>query len=150
MIPEIRPARPGDLPQIRTCAEQAFAPYIARMGQRPAPMDADYAAAIQSGHTHVATDGETLLGFLIFTPTSHGTLLDTVAVSPNARGKGIGKALIAFCETSARAAGAAKVTLYTNAAMTENLSLYPALGYRETHRATENGFHRVYFEKPLP
>ena len=150
MTVEIRPARPDDLPQIQACAEHAFEPYIARMGQRPAPMDADYAAAIRSGHTHVATDGETLLGFIVFAPTTDATLLDTVAVSPAARGKGIGKALIALCETSARTAGSAKVTLYTNAAMTENLSLYPALGYRETHRATENGFHRVYFEKPLP
>ncbi len=150
MAVQIRPARSGDLPDIQACAEHAFEPYIARMGQRPAPMDADYAAAIRSGHTHVATDGETLLGFIVFTPTTDATLLDTVAVSPEARGMGIGKALIALCETSARAAGSAKVTLYTNAAMTENLSLYPALGYRETHRATENGFHRVFFEKPLP
>lgn len=113
-------------------------------------MDADYATAITSGYAHVATDGQTFLGFIVFTPSAKATLLDTVVVSPAARGQGIGKALIAFCEAAAHAAGAAKVTLYTNAAMTENLSLYPALGYRETHRATENGFHRVYFEKPLP
>ncbi len=150
MAVQIRPARSSDLPEIQACAKQAFEPYIARMGQRPAPMDADYATAIRSGYAHVATDGQTLLGFIVFTPKTGGTLLDTVAVSPKARGMGIGKALIAFCETSARAAGSAKVTLYTNAAMPENLSLYPALGYHETHRATKNGFHRVYFEKPLP
>jgi hypothetical protein len=33
--------------------------------------------------------------------------------------------------------------------MTENLSLYAALGYEETGRATEDGFDRVYFRKSL-
>ena len=34
--------------------------------------------------------------------------------------------------------------LYTNAAMTENLSMYAHFGFVETHRAIENGFDRVY------
>ena len=33
--------------------------------------------------------------------------------------------------------------------MTENLSHYPRHGYQETHRGTENGYHRVYFTKQL-
>lgn len=33
--------------------------------------------------------------------------------------------------------------LYTNEKMTENLSIYPKLGYVEVGRRTENGFNRV-------
>jgi hypothetical protein len=46
--------------------------------------------------------------------------------------------------------GAPAVTrLYTNAAMTENLAYYPRRGYIETHRAAQDGFHRVFFRKPV-
>ena len=38
---------------------------------------------------------------------------------------------------------------YTKAAMTENLSYYPRRGYTETHRAHQDGFHRVFFRKRL-
>jgi hypothetical protein len=33
--------------------------------------------------------------------------------------------------------------------MTENLEMYPKLGYRESRRMLEKGYQRVYFEKPL-
>jgi hypothetical protein len=37
----------------------------------------------------------------------------------------------------------------TNAAMTENLAFYPRHGYVETHRASQDGFDRVFFSKRL-
>jgi hypothetical protein len=36
------------------------------------------------------------------------------------------------------------IRLYTNAVMTENLSMYAHMGFVETHRAVEKGFNRVY------
>jgi len=33
--------------------------------------------------------------------------------------------------------------------MTENLSLYPALGYHQFDRRVEDGFERIYFRKTL-
>ena len=39
--------------------------------------------------------------------------------------------------------------LYTNEAMTENLSFYPRHGYRETGRAVQDGFRRVFFSKTV-
>jgi hypothetical protein len=39
--------------------------------------------------------------------------------------------------------------LYTNAAMTENLTLYQRLGYREDERRGEAGFERVFLSKHL-
>jgi hypothetical protein len=52
----IRPAPPADEPAIRACAEAAFAPYIPAIGRPPAPMTADYGAAIAAGEAHVAVD----------------------------------------------------------------------------------------------
>lgn len=146
----IRPAVSADEPAIRRCAEAAYAQYVAAMGRRPAPMDADYAASIAAGETHVAEDPEgVFLGFIVFRMAGGAMLLENVAIAPEAAGMGVGRVLIALCEETARASGARAVRLYTNAKMVANLGLYPRLGYVETGRKVENGFDRVYFEKPL-
>jgi hypothetical protein len=49
-----------------------------------------------------------------------------------------------FADARARELGLGAIRLYTNAAMTENLALYPRRGYVETHRAEADGFSRVY------
>lgn len=43
----------------------------------------------------------------------------------------------------------AEIRLYTNEAMTENLSYYPRHGYTETHRGEQDGFRRVFFRKQV-
>ena len=60
------------------------------------------------------------------------------------------EARLTFAEATARAQGLPRIELFTNVHMTENRSLYPALGYREFARRTEDGFERVYFSKPIP
>ena len=67
---------------------------------------------------------------------------------PSAAGRGVGKTLIGFCEDAARQRRM-NVHLYTNEKMTDNLSIYPKLGYVEVARRTADGFNRVYFEKTL-
>jgi GNAT superfamily N-acetyltransferase len=146
----IRPATPGDEPAIRACAQAAYARYVPRIGREPAPMVADFAGAIAAGEVHVITDAQDRLqGFIVFRDAADHLLLENVAVFPEASGQGIGRTLIAFCEDVARARGHTTVCLYTNAAMEENLALYPRLGYVETGRRTEDGFSRVYFRKDL-
>jgi predicted N-acetyltransferase YhbS len=146
----IRPATPADEARIRGCARLAFARYVPLIGRRPAPMDADIAAQIAAGEIHVATGAEgELQGYIAFRPVDGVMLLDTVAVHPRAAGQGIGRALVAHCEKAARGLGLTRVRLYTNAAMTANLTLYPRLGYVATGRGTEDGFDRVHFEKTL-
>lgn len=81
-----------------------------------------------------------------FCRVDHG-LLESVAVRPNAVGRGIGKRLIKYCEAEAKRSNAKSIKLCTNEKMTENLSIYPHFGYRETDRKTEDGFNRVVFEK---
>lgn len=127
-------------------------------------MDEDPSCAIARGEALVAAHGESVVGFATMAlpraasaptpaparaPATSGASLVTVAVDPHHQGKGIGRALIAAVEARARAAGAAHLRLYTNAAMAANLSLYPHLGFVETARRHEDGFDRVFFEKAL-
>ncbi|WP_290688299.1 MULTISPECIES: GNAT family N-acetyltransferase [unclassified Haematobacter] len=144
----IRRAEIDDEPWIRVCAERAYARYVPSIGRKPAPMTADFGSQIAAGQVHVALGERGPLGFIVFYPQWDHMLLENVAVSPEAAGQGVGRALIAFCE--AQAAGMAGVRLYTNAKMAENLAIYPRLGYVETGRRQEDGFDRVYFEKPFP
>ncbi|MFV3314559.1 GNAT family N-acetyltransferase [Pseudomonas sp. NY15374] len=146
----IRPATPTDQPAIQACAEQAYARYIPLIGRKPAPMLADYARQIAEGQVHVAIDEQAnLQGFIVFYPDDNCMLLENVAVLPSAAGRGIGKALINLCESRVRQLGLNAVQLYTNERMTDNLGLYPRLGYVEVARRSEDGFNRVYFEKKL-
>ncbi|MBP0483412.1 GNAT family N-acetyltransferase [Sagittula sp. M10.9X] len=144
----IRPATPADAPRVREITEAAYARYIPRIGRRPAPMDADIAAQIVAGALQVLETG-TVLGAVVCYPDGDAMHLETLAVAPEATGQGLGRALIAHVETQAARLGLAKVTLYTNAKMTENLAIYPHLGYSEVGRRTEDGFDRVFYEKTL-
>ncbi len=146
----IRPAIPSDEPAIRSCAEAAYAQYVAAIGQKPQPMIADFAAAISAKQAHVVSaTSEPVDGFIIFFPKEEHMFLENVAVHPRATGQGLGKALIEFCEVEAVRHGLNAVELYTNEKMTTNQVLYPHLGYHETFRRTENGFHRIYYRKDL-
>jgi hypothetical protein len=39
--------------------------------------------------------------------------------------------------------------VFSDGGMTDNLSIYPKLGYVKVAQRTEDGFKRVYFEKSL-
>ena len=61
----------------------------------------------------------------------------------------VGRALMAFAEAEACRRGYREVRLYTHQTMTENIAMYPRLGYQETGRGIEDGYARVFFAKPL-
>jgi N-acetylglutamate synthase-like GNAT family acetyltransferase len=146
---EIRRASVADLPALRALVREAYAPYVPRIGREPAPMTADYAALVEAAEVWVATDDRGVAGVLVLHSQADALFLENVAVAPAAQGRGIGRALIAHAERRARELGLAEVTLYTNAKMTENLALYPALGYVETDRRREDGYDRVFYRKPV-
>jgi ribosomal protein S18 acetylase RimI-like enzyme len=97
----------------------------------------------------VVTAGAEILGVIVMATERTELLVVNVAVAPQFKGQGIGKMLMLFCETQARQAGSDVIRLYTHELMVENVEIYKKLGYQETHRATENGFARVFMSKPL-
>jgi GNAT superfamily N-acetyltransferase len=148
-MPEIVQAARGDTAAVARCVRAAYAHYVERIGREPAPMTADYEALIDAGEVWVARAGEDVAGVLVLRPQPPALLLENVAVAPDRQGEGLGRALVAFAEDRARAQGLAEVVLYTNERMTENLRFYPALGYVETGRASQDGFARVFFRKAV-
>ena len=147
--PTIRPAGSTDVEAVRAIVRDAYALYVPRIGREPAPVTADYAELVARGEVWVALGDGQICGVLVLRARPGALLLENVAVPPPLQGRGIGRALIQFAERQAVALGLPAVTLYTNAHMTENLRLYPALGYEEVERRTEDGFDRVYFRKNL-
>jgi GNAT superfamily N-acetyltransferase len=132
---------------LRAIAAAAYRQYIPRIGQRPAPMTADYAQAVRDRQAWAAIENGAIVGFAILIPQPGCLLLDNVAVRPAAQGRGVGTRLLALAEDHARRLGLSEIRLYTNEAMTENLAYYLRHGYAETHRAEQDGFHRVFFRK---
>jgi len=144
-----RLARANDVDALRALAEDAYQHYTPRIGQPPAPMNADYADLVALGTTWVAESDQQVLGFIVLVEGEDHLLLDNVAVDPRAQGLGIGSELLRLAEDEARHRGHREIRLYTNEAMTENLDYYPRKGYVETHRGTQDGYRRVYFTKSI-
>lgn len=144
-----RLARPGEADALRELVTGAYTRYLARMGKPPGPMLDDYARRIADGQAWVLEDDGALAGLIVLEDDGDALLLDNVAVSPSAQGKGYGRTLIAFAEEEARRRGHAELRLYTNVLMTENIALYKRLGFRETGRVSEKGFERLYMAKAL-
>ena len=146
---EIRRATKSDLPAIQACAVAAYSMYIERIGREPAPMVADFAASIERGQLFVLEQDEIVAGFVVCYARQDHVHLENIAVDPRFQQRGFGSRLVEFAEQQARTGGYARVELYTNAKMTENLGLYPRLGYQQFDRRMEDGFDRVYFKKDL-
>lgn len=148
-MPEVtlRPAIASDVDAICLCAKKAYNKYIERIGKAPAPMIADFASAVAAQQVLVACSDDSLLGYVVFYQAGDSMHLENVAVYPDVAGSGIGRQLISQVEEAAKSQGLESVELYTNEAMTENLTMYPAIGYEEFDRRVEGGFNRVYFRK---
>jgi len=149
----IRLAQAQDLMAIETLVTAAYGHYVARIGRIPGPMrdidDGSYARHIEAGHVNLLQEYDEIVGLLVLIPKPDTLLLDNVAVSPAAQGRGFGKMLMQAAEAHAREHGFDNITLYTQELMHENLTIYRHCGYVETHRAEEHGLKRVYLRKPL-
>jgi ribosomal protein S18 acetylase RimI-like enzyme len=140
----IRRALAADSARIGEIARAAYSKYIARIGPVLPPMVADFAAEIAADHAMVVETGSALAGYMIAWPEIDTYFIDNIAVYPARQGEGLGRQLIDRAVAEARHLQLPAIRLYTNVAMTENLSMYAHLGFVETHRAIEKGFHRVY------
>ncbi|MFE9689660.1 GNAT family N-acetyltransferase [Micromonospora sp. NPDC005806] len=143
----IRPAVVADRTAVEDLVHAAYAPWIEVTGVQPLPMVADYAELIGAGQVWVFDPVE---GLIVLVPEDGVLLIENVAVSPAAQGRGLGRCLLAFAEDQARALGLSTLRLYTNEKMTSNIAFYERLGYVATERENINGRHAVHMRKPLP
>jgi GNAT superfamily N-acetyltransferase len=139
----------ADLPAIQEIVSDAYQKYLERIGKPPGPMLDDYKEHIHRHSIWVAEEAWVVCGLVVLIPERDYLLLDNVAVSPSHHRQGIGRQLMDFAESEAIRRGYPEIRLYTHEAMTENLLMYPALGWQETGRGQQAGYARVFFRKPV-
>lgn len=66
--------------------------------------------------------------------------LRMLLVEPAARGAGLGRRLVGECERFARAAGYARIVLWTNSLLLPARAIYQSNGYRLTHSEPHHSF----------
>ena len=142
--PHIRKATEGDAAPMRAIARAAYAKYVPRIGREPSPMVADYEAAVAANRAVVIEAGGSVRGYMIAWPELDAYFIENIGVDPECQGGGLGRCLIDHAVSQADRLSLPALRLYTNALMTENLSMYAHIGFVETHRTVEKGFHRVY------
>src|SRR5215469_995840 len=150
MPPLIRKATAEDAERIGAIARAAYAKYVPRIGREPPPMVADFAAEVAAGRVVVIATAGAVDGYMIAWPETDAYFIDNIAIDPARQGQGLGRQLMDHAVGEARRRRLPAIRLYTNAAMTENLSIYAHMGFVETHRAVEKGFNRVYLRWTLP
>ena len=125
----IRRAEAADAAAVRALTRDAYAKWVPVIGREPKPMTANYDTAVRLNRVDMAMiDGE-LAGLIETIDRSDHLLIENVAVASHRHGQGIGRALIAYAEGVAKAAGYREVRLYTNRRFEANVQLYLKLGY---------------------
>jgi ribosomal protein S18 acetylase RimI-like enzyme len=143
----LRRATADDLPAIKAVIDAAYTRYLTRMDKPPAPMFRDYGPSVEAGTTWVT--GSPVTAVLTLCPRSDHLYVENIAVHPSTQGRGLGRALMEFAEQEAARRKLGRMALVTHETMTENQAIYARLGYVEIERRSEDGYRRVYMEKPL-
>lgn len=147
---EIRKATVNDVPEICSCSTESFKDYILLIERLPGPMLEDYYDSALCHNMFVAEEKGQILGFLLIKDGDGDFMwLDVVAVSPRAQGKGVGKALIAYCEEFIKNKGKSECRLYTHVKYKDIQAIYISHGFEIYDRVHENGFERFYMKKRL-
>jgi ribosomal protein S18 acetylase RimI-like enzyme len=108
--PIVRPARSGDLEQLRTLEREARSALVGQRGgdrwlDTHAARDGQWDAVVAAGGVDVAVIGEVIVGYLV-SHHDHGVAyVDEVYVTPDARQVGFGDGLLAAATEAARSAG---------------------------------------------
>lgn len=113
-------------------------------------MRADYETLITTARVWLMERAGHPIALLVTRSMGRYLLIENIAVIPAEQKHGIGGQLLDRAELDATEAGLTELRLYTNEAMTENLTYYPHHGFIETHRATQDGYRRVFFRRSLP
>ncbi|CAM5487124.1 GNAT family N-acetyltransferase OS=Streptomyces tendae OX=1932 GN=GUR47_34135 PE=4 SV=1 [Streptomyces tendae] len=152
----IRPAVTSDVPAVKAVTDAAYRPYVERIGVVPQPMEADHAANVAAGKVFVTDEPGTdpagvagLVGLVVVEAYPDHLFLDSIAVHPEAHGRGVGRRLLHFVDAHARALRLPEIRLYTNAMMWENQAIYPKYGYEAVDRRVDGPYDRVHYRKRL-
>jgi GNAT superfamily N-acetyltransferase len=138
-IRRIGPADYHLLPPIETAADHLYADVSGYEGILACPVAtaADYAALPESAHVFLA-ETDRPVGFAYTEPVGDWAYLGQLSVLPSAQGKGIGSALIARVEKTARDDGLGGLVLFTYADIPWNGPYYRRRGFQALELAELN------------
>ncbi|MEM1253361.1 MAG: GNAT family N-acetyltransferase [Cyanobacteria bacterium P01_H01_bin.21] len=145
----LRPAILDDAETIKGLNRIAFEPYISQIGGTPRTMLADYHQVIEQDHVWVVEEPGSLIAVLVLSLQDDHYHIDNIAVHPEWRRRGLGKALLHHAEIQSRRANHGEIWLHTNEIMVSNIRLYTAIGYEEIYRRTYHVTDSIYMRKRL-
>jgi ribosomal protein S18 acetylase RimI-like enzyme len=139
----IRPAEPGEYDAIGELTVRVYlAEGYSRAGSHYLGVLRDVAARAEKAEVMVAADGDRILGTVTYagfgspyaehTESPDGAAFRMLVVDPDARGRGVGEALVRWCVEHARASGVRALRLSTQAGMVAAGRLYLRLGFVRT------------------
>jgi GNAT superfamily N-acetyltransferase len=145
----IREATAADAPALARLIRAAFEEYRGRLDP-PSGAHSESAARLEAllddefAYAAATPDGA-LLGCVFYDAKRDEFYLHRLAVLPQARGQGVGAALVAAVERTARDAGRAWVTLNVRIALPENRRYYEQLGYGVAASGSHAGYSSPTF-----
>jgi ribosomal protein S18 acetylase RimI-like enzyme len=105
------------------------------------------ATLADTAHTsYAALDGETLIGAATMRWAAEESEIVYIAVAPERRGQGAGKAIIALLLEEARARGTRSVLVGTADASLDNIAFYLKCGFRVDHVRQD---YFAYIQPPI-
>jgi ribosomal protein S18 acetylase RimI-like enzyme len=94
-------------------------------------MTEDYAPLIADGGVWMFELEGKVAALMVLEPDEDCMLVFSLAVLPEAQGRGLGRSMLDHAETLARQAGFRALRLYTNTKMTRNVDIYARYGFRQ-------------------
>jgi putative acetyltransferase len=136
---EIRSLAPGDdAAPFRTLNEEWITQYFTLEAKDMETLsDSEQSILQKGGHIFMAYAGAEAVGCFALIPTRNGVSeVSKMAVSPQLRGRGIGRRLLQHAIAQARSIGARSLFLGSNTRLKDAVHLYESVGFRHVKPET--------------
>ena len=152
--PRISFARPADAAELSDLYLRCWKDVAERLDPEVVaevmPATAEVEAWFRGGFEvyRASFDGE-LVGVVRVSFPTGAAMLDRLAVAPEHRRRGVGRALVEHAVNRGRKAGVTRAWVHLWPELEEAMALHRSVGFRESHRRPAQGGELVLLELPL-